>query len=469
MSKKKTYTPMPEVPETLRERFTVVMQVQSGAMTVSDGARKLGMSRNQFQSMMHKAMAGMIEAMTPKSPGRPAKPEAESKLKTESEKLRRENDKLKAQVGSTHQMLELVADIFNRRIDRAMSSRESKPKAKAKKETSPNDDAEDDLRALEELRQAHQLHTIIASALVGISAPTARRWRARQRCGAPLRRVGPRQHRQPPASDRIASIDANVRALHGLIGADALRVAHGVSRRQAADVKRATLIAMDRERIARAERVHVAAPGIVRGMDGMYVMTAHGVQWLLLFGDACVGYRTSAHVTTHYDSDAVAPAIDEDFARNGAPLVLRMDRARAQRTPQVNDVLARHRVLVLHGPPRHPGFYGQQERQNRDHRAWLEACAHPPTPADLPALKDRMCDALNGLWPQRRLGWKTPAQAWKDRLDVETVRDTFRSEVNRLHDSFRRRDVPDDLAQRLAIEKALTQRGWLRREAGGWC
>lgn len=26
-------------------------------------------------------------------------------------------------------------------------------------------------------------------------------------------------------------------------------------------------------------------------------------------------------------------------------------------------------VLVLHGPPHHPRFYGQLERQNREHRA----------------------------------------------------------------------------------------------------
>ncbi len=467
MSKKKTtYTPMPEIPEAIRERFTVVMQVQSGAMTVSDGARKLGLSRNQFQSMMHKAMAAMIEEMMPKSPGRPPAPEAEARLRAESDKLRRENDKLKAQVGSTHQMLEMVADIFNRRIDRAMSHRESKPKAK--KET-PSDDAEDDLRTLHELRKRLRLRMLLAAALIGVSPSTARRWGARKRAGLPLRCAPQRRWRAPPSADRIAAIEADVRALHGLIGADALRAAHGVSRRQAADVKRSTLTAMERERIARADRVHITAPGVMRGMDGMYVMTVAGVKWLLLFGDACVAYRTSAHVTSHYDSDAVAPAIDDDFCRNGAPLVLRMDRASAQRTPQVNDVLARHRVVVLHGPPRHPGFYGQQERQNRDHRGWLDACLETPSPSDLPSLTESMCRALNERWPQRRLHFSTPAQAWRGRIDVESVRQTFHSEVLRYRDDYGRRDMPDDLAQRLAIEKALTEHGWLRREVGGWC
>ena len=467
MSKKKTYTPMPEVPQAIQDRFKVVMEVQSGAMSVSDGARKLGMSRNQFQTMMHKALAGMIEAMMPKAPGRPPKPEAESKLRAESDKLRRENDKLKAQVGSTHQMLEMVADIFNRRIDRAMSARESKPKSK--KETTPNDDAEDDLRTLEELRKTYSLDMLMAAAVVGVGPSTARRWRARQRAGVPLRRVRVGQRRSLPAPEVLAAIDADVRELRGLIGADALRSKHTVSRRQAADAKRRTLLAVERERVARAQRVHVTAPGVVRGMDGMYAMTLLGVHWLLLFGDACTAYRSSVHVTEHYDSGAVAPAIDEDFTCNGAPLVFRIDRASAQRTPQVGDVLLRHRVIVLHGPPRYPCFYGQQERQNRDHRAWLDASDEPLTPASLSDQAQRMVTALNHCWPQRRLGWRTPAQAWKDRLDVESVRDSFHSEVSRYQDSLRRRDVPDDLAQRLAIEKALTQHGWLRREAGGWC
>lgn len=465
MSKKKTYTPMPEVPEALREKFLTVMAVQSGAMTVSDGARKLGMSRNQFQSMMHKAMAGMIDAIRPKSPGRKAVPAEQATLRAERAKLKRENDKLKTQVGTTHQMLEMVAEIFNRRIDRATSHRESKPKATKK---SPNDDAEDDLRALIALRQSHRLQTLIAAAIVGISPSTARRWRARSKQKLPLRRARGTRRRTAPAPEVVATLAEHVRATHGLIGADALRACAPASRRQAADVKRATLTAMERERVADATRVRIASPGVVRGMDGMHVMTAHGVHWLLLFGDASVAYRTSTYATRAYDSDAVARAIDDDFERNGAPLVLRMDRASAQRTPQVNALLARHRVHVLHGPPRHPCFYGQQERQNRDHRAWLDVLG-AALPAALPGHAERMRIALNEHWPQRRLAWRTPAQAWSSRPNVDTMRTAFYAEVIDYKSDFRRRGLADDVAQRFAIEKALTRNGWLRQQAGGWC
>ena len=259
----------------------------------------------------------MIDAMTPKPPGRKALPEAQAKLRAERERLKRENDKLKTQVGSTHQMLELVADIFNRRIDRAMSARESKPKAK---KASPDDDAEEHLRALVDMRRSHHLRMVIAASLVGISTATARRWAARKRAGLPLRSTRP-HHRTLPSPDVVSVLDARVRGTHGLIGADALRTcAAGVSRRQAADIKHSTLTAMERERVARAVRIHVEQPGIVRGMDGMYIMTTHAPLWLLLFGDSSVAYRTSAHVTATYDSQAVMRAIDDDFRRNGAPL-----------------------------------------------------------------------------------------------------------------------------------------------------
>jgi transposase InsO family protein len=264
-------------------------------------------------------------------------------------------------------------------------------------------------------------------------------------------------------------VDALVRELHGLIGADALRhVVPGISRRQAASIKKATVTSMERERIAACDRVHVEVPGVIRGMDAMYQMTSEGWRWLLLFGDSCLPYRTSGHVADSYDSNAVARAINDDFARNGAPLVLRMDRASAHRTPEVHDVLAHHGVLALHGPPRHPGYYGQQERQNRDNRAWLDALAIP-SPAQLPVRVERMRRALNERWPRRTLSFKTAAELWDIKPSLDVDRQELRREVAQIHERLCRQDVPGDLAQRLAIEKALTNRGLLHREAGGWC
>lgn len=467
MSTKKppTYTPMPEVPEPMRERFATMLAVQSGAMTVSEGARKLGMARNHFQSLLNRGMAAMLEGVTPKAPGRPAKPEQEVKLLQENEKLRRENEKLKAQVDNTHKMVELVADVFNKRIARVTGTREPRPK-KSLAETP--DDPEEDLRDVTDLRSAGLL-AVLAAAVVGSSPSTVRRWRARQRQGLLLRDTRGPSCAAPPSAQLVQKVDAVVRELNGIIGADSLREAvPGVSRRQAASIKRVTVTAMERERIAACERVHITTPGVVRGMDAMYEMTTDGWRWLLLFGDSCVPYRTSALITDAYDSPAVLRAINDDFAQNGAPLVLRIDRASCHRTPEVRELLARHGVLLLHGPPRHPGFYGQQERQNRDNRAWLAALG-VPTPANLQAQLPRMLRALNERWPKRKLGFKTAGECWNAKPVIVVDRQELRREVERNEEQLRRRNVSVDLAQRLAIEKALTNRGWLHREAGGWC
>jgi hypothetical protein len=56
-----------------------------------------------------------------------------------------------------------------------------------------------------------------------------------------------------------------------------------------------------------------------------------------------------------------------------------------------------HGVLVLHGPPRHPRYNGQLERQNREHRAWL-ASSTPLAPDALAAAWRAMRKALSRLW-----------------------------------------------------------------------
>ena len=42
--KKKTYTPAPDIPEDAQERFQTMLMVLSGEMTVTQGAKILGLS-----------------------------------------------------------------------------------------------------------------------------------------------------------------------------------------------------------------------------------------------------------------------------------------------------------------------------------------------------------------------------------------------------------------------------------------
>lgn len=107
-----------------------------------------------------------------------------------------------------------------------------------------------------------------------------------------------------------------------------------------------------------------------------------------------------------YDHASVIAALTADFEKHGPPLVARLDRAACQRTPDVIALLGESEVLMLHGPPRHPQYYGQLERQNREHRAWLRQVG-TLTHEELPRSAARMRTALNALWPRPTLDWCT--------------------------------------------------------------
>jgi hypothetical protein len=251
--------------------------------------------------------------------------------------------------------------------------------------------------------------------------------------------------------------------MRGNIGAAALaQCCEGLSRRGAAKIKARTLTAMENERQAGLSRVTVA-PGAVRGFDAMYV--ADG--FLLCAADAGIPYRTSIEPVRDYVGPHVARVLDEDFARHGAPLVVRFDRAKQHVTTDVQRVLERHEVLAMHGPPRHPGFYGQLERLNREHSDFLgdrtAGCADAA----------KLQWAYNEVLPRRRLGWRTAGQAWRERMPVVVDRRVFGDEVRevaaRISETREAQAWCAGTAERFAIEAALKRRGLLSIERGGWC
>ena len=230
---------------------------------------------------------------------------------------------------------------------------------------------------------------------------------------------------------------------------------------------------MERERRARCMAVVVTTPGIVRGFDQLWVPTPCGLRPVLVSSDACVPYRTSLVTAQRYDSPAVARSIDDDFRQHGPPLVWRADRASCHRTDEVDEVLRSWGVLRLHGPAHLPRFYGQLERQNREHRGWLASCVPVPV-GDLPESCERMRRALNEAWPRRSLGWMTAAaevghSAHRPRA---TIRAQLRCEYVAERAARLRRDdhlggdADDLLVRRLAIEQTLTQRGLLATTTG---
>ena len=467
-----SYTPAPAIAPEVAPRVQAVLKVVSGQWSVTEAAAEIGMSRLRFQILMHRSLEAMVSELAQKAPGRPAVPTRQRELESENARLRRENEKLQGRVGTIDRLLGVASDMLKGRIEtsgrqaRTSSSTSGTPSKKGSNDPEdPSGEAKRKLEGAEQMRELG-LEPRLAAAVVGVSPSTVRRWVAARRRGLPLRRrCGPA--RAVPDAARVSKAIELVRDMHGLMGAASLGRSTGLSRRQAAAVKQAEQTAMERERRAACTRVVITAPGIVRGFDQMYVWTQEGWRFPLVSADAAVPYRTSIVVAEAYDEDAVLEALRRDLAAGGAPLVWRRDRHSAHRTDGVERLLKQHGVLALQGPPYYPRFYGQLERQNRDHRAWLDRAGVLPAAA-LQSECDRMRAAVNERWRRRALDWRTPAEAWAQRPSIgRDLRDSFRAEVyDRAARLERHMDHDNDLAMRLAIEQALTQRGYLRLERG---
>lgn len=474
-TKKKSYTPAPQVPPEQAQRLTLILEVLAGKTTVSQAAQALGMSRNHFQSLLHRGLRGLVEGIGPKAGGRPGKPSELKELEAEVARLRRENAELSHRTGTTERLLEVASGLLHGRI-RPMSRAGRQKKTKgAPGEKKPDEPDAGRRRTLEEVEQMRALGLTarLAARIAGAHEATLRRWRARARQGEPLARpaASARGLRAPaPAAARAAEL---VRSLNGLVGAEALRRSvEGLSRRQAARLKAQTLSAMERERKCALVRVSVSAPDVMRGFDAMCLRGAGGKLYAVFSADAAVPYRTHVRTGQRYDGELVAKALWSDIKANGAPLVYRFDRASAHDAPAVRELLAAHQVLVLHGPPRLPRYYGQHERLNREHRAWAQELARLPL-EDIEPRLEQILEAVNKLWRRRTLGWSTAYEAWSVRRRLEVDRRELREEVSeraaRIGRELQGRGKPADLAERLAIEQALEIRGLLRQQIGGWC
>jgi hypothetical protein len=123
----KTYQRAPRVSADLLPRYQAVSEVLAGVLSVSEAARRLKLSRNRFQSVMHRAMEGLLAGLRVKEPGRPARPEWEKALREETERLRRENERLTKQAESTDRLLSLARGVLTTRSGRRQN-RVKRPK-----------------------------------------------------------------------------------------------------------------------------------------------------------------------------------------------------------------------------------------------------------------------------------------------------------------------------------------------------
>lgn len=464
-----SYQPQSEVPEEIAQRQALVMEVLAGRKTISEGAEELGIARVNMQTLVHRAQAAITASLAPQPTGPKPTPPKERALTAELTKAQKRIVKLEAQLLAMDDMLGTAGEIIRQLRglppkSGASSSRRSK-RSRSASTTSDDDEPEPSssrmslsmmTRAATRVAMRPEVTGHAARAL-GIRPHTIRRLRRRLACGQPLllRRGG---RRATPTAAQEQALRDQVRTLRGLAGADSLaRSVSGVSRRAAAAIKRDELAAMERERQAACGRVVVTVPGVIRGFDAMHLDDGYA----LVAADAAVAFRTSITLVPAYDTPHVACALDADFDEHGPPLVVRLDRARCHETPAVLSVLKRHGVLLLHGPPRHPGYYGQLERQNREHRDWLVHVER--VSAEVTAA---MTAALNAVWRRPTLDWRTAAEVWADRPRLTDDRNELDEDVQQRAAHMREKGLASDLAMRLAIEQALIERGYLRITTG---
>jgi transposase InsO family protein len=460
---KKTYVEAPKVDAQLQSTWEAILGAYVGMIEVSEGARRLGLSRNHFQTKMHTAMAAAVETLLPKPKGRPPKPQRERELEEENDRLRRELGKAQQELETVNRILG-VATAFVK--ERSRTSRTKKEKAvDASKKEDPDGEARAKLQVIEWLR-AQGLKVEDAVNAVVCSKSTYGRYKVKSVRGEKL------VHRRGPGPKELTPevrlrIEERARATHGTIGAAPLAKQVGGSRRDCAKVLAELNTTVELERKATTMRVSIAAPGIIRGMDQKYV---HGRERVLLIcADGQVPYRTTITAPERYDAEAVVDVLARDISEHGAPLVYRMDRASVHRVPDVKRLLADHRVLQLHGPPRRPQYYGQTERQNRENEAWLSRAWWPGK--DLLVECETMKTELN-LVPRRTLGWQSARTKWENRPEVEGWRDELWNEVqDRVARNWRQCEGQARIedVERLVIEDALISRGLVRIEPGGWC
>jgi transposase len=83
-------------------RAELILQVQAGQITATEAAQQLGLSRKSYYQWEHRALEALVQSQEQLPPGRPR-----LESDPEKERLRQENQALKAQVTELEQILSL--------------------------------------------------------------------------------------------------------------------------------------------------------------------------------------------------------------------------------------------------------------------------------------------------------------------------------------------------------------------------
>jgi len=98
-----------------RKRMAVILQVEAGLMTATDGAKALGVSRQVYYEWANRALVSMEGALEDRQSGRPAIPQDEEK-----ELLAKELEETKADLDRAILALDIKGTLETLRKEAAM-------------------------------------------------------------------------------------------------------------------------------------------------------------------------------------------------------------------------------------------------------------------------------------------------------------------------------------------------------------
>jgi transposase InsO family protein len=213
-----------------------------------------------------------------------------------------------------------------------------------------------------------------------------------------------------------------------------------------------------------AEPAELGGTACLPPVDGLYA-------YLLAVRDLASGYVLAWLPLPDLTASTLLPVLQQLFARQGPPLVLKMDNGSAFRADETKDFLAQAGVIPLFSPPHWPRYNGAIEagigslKTRSDRHAVSQARAQAWTSDDLAAAILEANDLASYQ------GHK-PTEAWRTRIPITThEREDFHIEVRaqrrRVHDEQTAQvDAPSDhwhssALDRLAIPRALVEHGHL--------
>src|SRR5262249_4844680 len=149
--------------------LAAIVEVLAGLKSVSEAARSFGLSRNHFQTILHRGTLALMQSISPQAGGRPPTPPQVARLPAQVGSLKRENTHLHKRVDSTDRLLEVASGLLHGRIratGRQRRTRRSPTQSGGHREDSEPEARRELLEAVDQMRHLG-LTAALAAHVVG--------------------------------------------------------------------------------------------------------------------------------------------------------------------------------------------------------------------------------------------------------------------------------------------------------------